>query len=172
MNARPSARAASLLFAAIAAIAIAAGAPPAGGPQAVEYDKPVTLTGTITREYDMSFVDSDQGPLSDPKEVARVVAQARKEHPVDNSRPHDPIPHYILHLDKPITVPEGAHDDLHPEERNVSEIDLDGTTTVPVDALGKGKFVVTGKLWHAETVHHLRPIEMTVSSLKPAGGGK
>jgi hypothetical protein len=136
-------------------------------PKLVDYDKPVTLTGVIIREWDMSFVDSDQSPLQDPKEVARIVAT----HPVDKSRPHTPVLHLILHLDTPITVQKGADDGLHPEERAIYEIDLGGG---PADklrivgkALGKGHFVVTGKLWHAETVHHLRNIMMEVTDIKP-----
>jgi hypothetical protein len=117
----------------------------------------------------MSFVDSDIGPLNNPEEVARAVAEARRRHPVDKSRPHNPIPHLILRLEKPISIKEKPGEPLYPEERNISEIDLGGTgNRVRKDQLGHTRFIVTGTLWHAHNVHHLRPIQMSVSSLEPA----
>ena len=133
-------------------------------PKQLQYSEVITLTGTITREYDMSFVDSDQGPLSDPDKVARAVADYKHTHPANKSRLHESVPHFILHLDNSITVREGAKDDLHPAERAVSEIDL-GSVAVDDKDLGKRRFQVTGKLWHANTVHHLRPIMMEVGAV-------
>lgn len=138
-------------------------AEPARGEPA-PYGELITLTGTITREYDMAFVDSDQGPLSDPDKVARAVADYRRTHPADPSRLHEPIPHFILHLEKPLAVREGERDGLHPAEEAVSEIDL-GSVAVDDKDLGKRRFQVTGKLWHANTVHHLRAIMMEVKSI-------
>lgn len=137
---------------------------PAEPGKGVPYGGLITLTGKITREYDMSFVDSDQGPLGDPDKVARAVADYKRTHPADKSRLHEPIPHFILHLDKPISVREGERDGVHPAEGAVSEIDL-GPVAVPEKDLGKREFAVTGKLWHANTVHHLRPIMMEVKSI-------
>ena len=138
--------------------------------QRVDYDKPVTLTGVIIREWDMSFVDSDQSPLQDPKEVARVVAA----HPADKSKLlHNPVLHLILRLDAPITVQKGADYGLHPEERAVHEIDIGGGPAdklqIAVNAFGKLRFTITGKLSHANTVHHLRSIMMEVAAIKPVG---
>jgi len=138
-------------------------------PQWVDYDKPISLEGTINREFDMSFVDGDMSPLTDPKEVAKAVAKAKQEHPAKDWKPHDPSPHWILHLDEPISVRSGPTDDLHPEERNIQEIDLSGNgiwkIEIPHGTLGKARFRITGRLFHSVTVHHLRTIVMDVTDV-------
>jgi hypothetical protein len=133
----------------------------------VEYDKLLTLAGTVTREYDMSFVNGGRSPVTDPREAARIAAEYRRAHPADKSHLHEPIPHLILHLDKPIAVQKGIGDGLHDAQRAVREIDL-GTAGVPDQALGSRLFAVTGKLRGADTVHHLRPVVMEVVSILPA----
>jgi hypothetical protein len=138
----------------------------AAEPERLVLGEPVALTGTIIREFDMSFVDSDLGPIQDPKEVARAVAEARRRNPVDESRPHKPSPHLILRLDKPISVRTQSGED---EKRNISEIDLGGSAhRIQEKEFGKTRFVVSGTLWRAETVHHLRPVMMEVTTLKRA----
>ncbi|MDB6171455.1 MAG: hypothetical protein JWL59_766 [Chthoniobacteraceae bacterium] len=116
------------------------------------YDKPATLTGTVSMLYDMSFVDSDMSPVKDP-------AGIKAKHPItDSSLPHKPVRHWILTLEHPISVSPGKTDGL----QNVSEIDLGAGEL----KLKNGDHVtVTGKLWPAATVHHLRPVMMTKSSI-------
>lgn len=137
--------------------------------ESLSYEKPVSLTGIIVREFDMSFVDSDLGPIQDPKEVARAVAEARRKQPIEESKPHDPAPHFILRLKNPISIRAESGDEFHPEERNISEIDLGGSVQgVTEEELGKTRFVASGTLSRANTVHHLRPVMMQVIRLKRA----
>ncbi len=72
----------------------------------------------------------------------------------------------ILRLDRPISVRGKSGDPLAKEEREVSEIDLGGRTEgVRDEDIGKTRFIVSGTLRHAETVHHLRPIIMEVTGV-------
>ena len=74
----------------------------------------------------------------------------------------------ILRLDQPISVSAKPDDEINPEEKNVREVHLMLKPPLPKIASGKTRFSATGTLFHAHTVHHLRPIVMTVSELKPA----
>lgn len=140
-------------------------------PQALEYDKQVTLSGSLTREYDMSYIDSDLSPMTDPDAVERAVIEARRKHPADKPALHAAIAHFILHLDKPIALRNGPADGLHPAAQEIVEIDLGSIPPAQfqlfADALGKTRFTIAGKLWHANTVHHLRAIMMEVVDIVP-----
>jgi Domain of unknown function (DUF4431) len=103
----------------------------------------VTLTGTIIEE----------GYGDDPA-------------PIDRGKRA-----WILHLAEPISVPAKPGDEIDTEEKNVREVHLNLAEVkrpLPKVALGKTRFSATGTLYHAHTVHHLRPIVMMVSELKPA----
>lgn len=139
-----------------------------------EYHTPVSLVGTITREYDMAFVDSDLSPMTDPEKVNRAVVEAQRKWPDDKTGTRVPSPHLILHLEQPIALREPLNRNesgLEPAEKNVTEIDLGAESKMAVAEkdLGKVKFVVTGKLWHGNTVHHLRAVMMEVSGVGLAG---
>ena len=145
---------------------VAAGGLHASEPKVLSYGKPVSLTGTVVREFDLAFVDSDHSPTQDVKEVTRVVAEAKRKRPADESKLHEPSPHLILRLDHPVSL---QVDGTQPKEANVSEIDLGGSEhRFKEKELGKARFVASGSLWHAETVHHLRPVMMNVISLEHA----
>ncbi len=110
----------------------------------------------------MSFVDSDLGAMQDPKEVARAVVMA-------GPGAKAPSRHFILRLGKPISIRAKPGDETCPQELDVSEIDLGGSDRqILKKELGKTRFVVSGSLWHATTVHHLRPVTMTVTALQRA----
>jgi hypothetical protein len=77
----------------------------------------------------------------------------------------------ILRLDQTISVPAKPGDEIDTEEKNVKEVHLvidHAKHPIPKNAFGKTHFTATGTLYHAHTVHHLRPIVMLVSDLKPA----
>jgi len=78
-----------------------------------------------------------------------------------------PIRHLILTLAHPNSVAAGEVDDLHPAVKNVTEIDLGGgALRVNQRKNADGSYVIViGKLCHAHTVHHLRDIMMTVTSI-------
>ncbi|RYD79691.1 MAG: hypothetical protein EOP84_12725 [Verrucomicrobiaceae bacterium] len=146
---------------------ITAGGIHAVEPESLSYETPVTIAGTIVREFDMSFVDSDLSPLQNPREVARAVAEARRRGPVQDSKQREPHAHFILRLEKPVSIRAESPDKFHPEERNVSEIDLGGSVQGITEMdFGKTRYVVSGTLSPAMTVHHLRPITMKVTTLK------
>jgi hypothetical protein len=78
---------------------------------------------------------------------------------------------WILRLDRPIFVPAKPGDEIDTEEKNVTEVHLNvnhAKQPIPKDAFGKTRFSAMGTLYHGHTVHHLRPIVMFVSKLKPA----
>jgi hypothetical protein len=69
-------------------------------------------------------------------------------------------------------VPTKPGDEIDTEEKNVTEVHLNidqAKHSIPRRSLGRDRFVATGTLYHAHTIHHLRPIVMLVSALKPAG---
>jgi hypothetical protein len=78
---------------------------------------------------------------------------------------------WILHLDRPISVAANPSDKIDVEEENVTEVHLNvdhAKHPIPKASLGKTRYTATGTLYHAHTVHHLRPIVMLVSVLKAA----
>jgi hypothetical protein len=86
----------------------------------VDYNRSAKLSGIIRREFDMSFVDSDMSPLTDPKEVAKAV-KAAQHNPAAGAISREAVPHWILQLDKPISLRKGADGDSYPEEElNIS----------------------------------------------------
>jgi hypothetical protein len=123
----------------------------------LKYQTPVTLKGTVTILYDMAFVDSDMGPVKDPTGIKVKFPDPSKANLQKPSR------HLILTLNQPISVAAGAHDGLHPAIKSATEIDLGG---VGKDISDGTSVVVEGKLLHAHTVHHLRDLVMTVSSIR------
>ncbi len=137
-------------------------------PNPSHFGKPVTLGGTVIREFDMSFVDSDLSPIRNPAEVAQAVAEAKSKHAADPARVGKPVPHLILQLERPITVTSA--DPVHTKAHEIREIDLlgGGANGVTEKELGKARFVVSGTLWEAETVHHLRPVIMIVTGIERA----
>jgi hypothetical protein len=140
----------------------------AGEPVPLSYNQPVTLTGTIVREWDMTFVDSDLGPMQDAKAVARAVAEARRRE-TDPSKSHEAFPHLILRLDHAVSVLPKSGDSLNEAEHKVTEIDLSAIQRgQPEKEWGKTRYTVSGSLSHAMTVHHLRPVTMKVTDLKHA----
>ena len=104
----------------------------------------VTLTGTIVEE----------GYGDDPS-------------PIDRGKFA-----WILRLDRTVSVPAKPGDEIDTDEKNVKEIHLvvdHAKFPVSKADFGKTRFTATGTLYHAHTVHHLRPILMFVSNLKPDG---
>ena len=97
----------------------------------------------------------------------------REKFPHDGS--HLDRGHYawILRLDHPVTVVGTPDADLNTTETNVTEIHLNAEPDehqIPKSAFGKKRFSVTGTLYHSHTVHHLRPIMMFVTDLRPTEG--
>jgi hypothetical protein len=80
-------------------------------------------------------------------------------------------PAYILRLDAPISVraADSKDSDFLQPEKNVREVFL---SLLPegseerVDALVDKHVEITGKLDHANTVHHLRPVMIDVSTIR------
>ena len=119
----------------------------------------------------MSFVNSDISPVTDPKEAEKLAKQERKKGPPLGAFPKEPVLHWILRLDSPISMRDG-HNDSYPEERNISEIDMGGPGInegihIGRRAYGTTHFLVSGKLWHACTIHHLRQAMLELSRIKP-----
>ncbi len=129
----------------------------------LHYETPVTLKGMVTVLYDMSFVDSDMSPVKDLKGTKVKFPDPEK---ADLQKP---VRHLILKLEQPISVAAGENDGLHPEVKNITEIDLGGSalSADKIQITDGSSVSVTGKLWHANTVHHLREIMMNVSSIIP-----
>ena len=72
-----------------------------------------------------------------------------------------PIRHLILTLAHPNSVAAGEVDDLHPAVKNGG-----GALRVNQRKNADGSYVIViGKLCHAHTVHHIRDIMMTVTSI-------
>jgi len=123
----------------------------------LKYETPVTLKGTATILYDMALVDSDMGLVKDPSGIKVKFPDPSKAYLQKPNR------HLILTLNQPISVEAGVDDGLHPGIKSATEIDLGGVG----DEIREGSSVVVeGKLWHAHTVHHLRDLVMTVSSIR------
>ena len=143
---------------------------PSAPPQPLQYDRAVTLTGTLTQEFDMAFVDASVAPLKDPAVAEMVATEARRDHPGGTTL-RAPIPHLILRLDKPVSV-QAAGNAL-PAARDIAEIDLgdipSGQFHLYGVATGSGRYTVTGTLSHASNEHHLRPLVLQVAEIKPAG---
>ncbi len=102
----------------------------------------VTLCGTIVKE---GFGD-DASPIDRGKQA------------------------WILRLDQRISVPAKSGDEINTEEKNVAEIHLNidpAKHRIAKDAFDRTHFIVRGTLYHAHTTHHLRPIVMLVSTIKP-----
>ena len=143
----------------------------AAEPRWLDYNRPVKLSGIIVKEFDMSFVNSDISPVTDPKEAEKLAKQERKKGPPLGAFPKEPVLHWILRLDSPISMRDG-HNDSYPEERNISEIDMGGPGInegihIGRRAYGTTHFLVSGKLWHACTIHHLRQAMLELSRIKP-----
>ena len=139
----------------------------------LDYDVLVKLRGTLTREWDMSFVNDDLGSMTDWKQVRKAESAAALESPRPGTYPRRAAPHLILHLKTPVSIRAGAPDGLHEEEKSVSEIDVTDANFqtvkhLPAGALNGAPITVTGKLWHGMTRHHLRPIMMDVQAVGAA----
>lgn len=124
------------------------------------------LFGTSLRADDGKQVS--YGPSS-----ATLTGTIIEEGYGDDPLPMDRGKHaWILRLDRTISVRAKPGDEVDTEEKNVTEVHLNvdhAKHPIPKDAFGKTRFTVTGVLYHAINVHHLRPIMMSVSDLKPAG---
>ena len=135
----------------------------------LQYDRTVTLTGTLSREFDMAFVGGSYAPTENAGAAELASAEALRYHPSKAPQLRAPIPHLILRLDQPVEVQKGKGETA-PAEREVSEIDLgdlpDGEFHVYAEALGQGRYAVTGRLLHASTEHQLRAITLAVADIK------
>ena len=102
-----------------------------------------TLTGTITEEsYGEDASPNDRG--------AKV---------------------WILHLDRPISVRATPKDEINVQELHVSEVHLNiahRKHPIAKKQFGTVRFTAIGTLYHQFNSHHLRPIVMLGSDLKPA----
>jgi hypothetical protein len=142
-------------------------------PARLQYDRTVTLTGTLAREFDMAFVGDSYAPTQDATGAELAAAEALRNHPASGPVLRAPIPHLILRLDKPVTVQKGGGGSF-PAERDVMEIDLgdlaSGQFHIYGEALGNERYTVTGRLLHASTEHQLRAVTLEVADIRPAGG--
>jgi hypothetical protein len=134
----------------------------------LQYETPVTLSGVLIREWDMSWVGTGDTPnTQDPKVAAAAEAQAAN---LNDDRPHKPSLHYILKLTQPISLVAGSEPDANPAESKITEIDIIVLNSnlpqkVKDKDFGKKQFRVTGTLEHANTVHQLRPVIILAKSI-------
>ena len=78
---------------------------------------------------------------------------------------------WILRLDRPVSVRTNPANEIATEEKNVTQVHLNvvhAKHPIPKGAFGKTRFTATGTLYHGHNIHHLRPIVMLVSDLRPA----
>ncbi|HWB60500.1 MAG TPA: hypothetical protein VG733_13475 [Chthoniobacteraceae bacterium] len=139
-------------------------------PPRLQYDRTVTLTGSLSREFDMAFVDGSLAPTKDADAAEKVAGEELRDNPSGTPVLRAPIPHLILRLDKPITVQKNGNDGF-PAEQNITEIDLGdvpyGRFQIYADSLDNGRhFAVTGTLSHSSTDHHLRAITLNVADIR------
>ena len=73
-------------------------------------------------------------------------------------------PAYILLLEQPIAVSPAKGDSDEPEA-NVTEVYLMDDSETLRQALKGKRLSITGVLGHANTIHHLRPVMLDVSSV-------
>lgn len=112
----------------------------------LEYDQPVTLRGTLLKRYHTEWIDL-QGDTPQAREWAKMPA-------------------YILRLRSPVSVRASGSQD---EERNVREIFLAGppeNLEKQMQLLAGKRVTVTGRLEHATTVHHQRPVMIQATSIQ------
>jgi len=80
---------------------------------------------------------------------------------------------WVLLLDRPISLKASADNPVDEAEANVKDIQLviDGKIAKEADlakfVAAKTPLVVSGKLFHAHTVHHMTKVLMTLDALKP-----
>jgi hypothetical protein len=114
----------------------------------LEYNSPVALRGVLHREHHNEWL----GLLGNTAE-ARKRAQGWA---------------YILRLPGAIDVHASSPEDRQwlEDERGIKEIFLFLPEQIDGNSLVGKRVLVKGTLGHANTVHHLRPITMEVSSIE------